>query len=426
MDMAIIPRTNLGLFLAATPFILIAVYIVFLLLNEDDGVLMGNVANPAFALAAATLAFALYWFTRKSPSPEINLGLVVAFSLLALGELAWSIYAEVLDEELSVSIADLFWLSGYVTLIAVLFKVVHDAKVKLTLSIIAIQAVFWLAISPLLIYVVRESARSTEMSTLEKITWNLYTPLDAVILSLVIMLIWSFRKGLLEDCWVIVGISIAFYTAGDSLYTIYEAREAYSVGSMPDVFYIGSYALLTLGFGLLLYSRARQTSVKPATDAPGSAGGTRDLAPRNTYVIWSTDSRRGYELIVQGLSKGLEGMIITRKPPSMIKPTYGLKNTTMIWLSTSPGSEAIHPANTGILTDTIVRFVEKGKNTIILVDGFESIVTYTDFKKALTTLDHLKDLIVAHNSRLIITVDKRTLTEKEAALIEKRAVLIQG
>jgi hypothetical protein len=47
------------LFLAATPFIIIAVYIVFSLLNEDDGVLMGNVANPAFALASAILAFAL-------------------------------------------------------------------------------------------------------------------------------------------------------------------------------------------------------------------------------------------------------------------------------------------------------------------------------------------------------------------------------
>jgi hypothetical protein len=424
--MAIMPRTNLGLFLVATPFILIAVWIVFSLLNEDDGALMGNLANPALALTAAVLAFALYWFTRKTPSPEINLGLVVAFILLALGELTWSIYAEVLGEEVTISLADLFWLGGYVVLVAVLFKVIRDAKVKISRQVVAIQAVFWLAISPLLIYVVSESYGSTDTSTLELVTWNLYTTLDAVILSLVIMLVWSFRKGLLEDCWIIVGISIAFFTMGDSLYTVNEATNTYSVGSMPDVFYIGSYALLTLGFGLLLYSRARQTSVKPATDASGSAEGTRDLAPRNTYVIWSTDSRRGYELIVQGLSKGLEGLIITRKPPSMIKPTYGLKNTTMIWLSTSPGSEAIHPANTGILTDTIVRFLEKGKNTIILVDGFESIVTYTDFKKALTTLDHLKDLIVAHSSRLIITVDKRTLTEKEAALIEKRAVLIQG
>jgi hypothetical protein len=424
--MAITPRTNLGLFLAATPVILILVYVVFLLLNEEDGALMGNVANPTLALAAAILAFVLFWFTRRSPSPELNLGLVVAFALLALGELTWSIYTEVLGEDITLSLADLFWLGGYFVLVVVLLQVIRAAKVKISRQIVAVQVAFWLAISPLLIYVVLESFRSTDTSILESVTWNMYTLLDAIILSLVIMLVWSFRKGLLEDCWIIVGVAIAFFTIGDTLYTIYEAWGTYSVGSMPDVFYIGSYAMLTLGFGLLLYSRARHTSVQPAIDVSGSVEGTRDLAPRNTYVIWSTDSRRGYELTVQGLSQGLEGLIITRKPPSMIKPTYGLKKTTMIWLSTSPGSEAIHPANTGILTDTIVRFLEKSKNTIILVDGFESIVTYTDFKKALTTLDHLKDLIVAHNSRLIITVDKRTLTEKEAALIEKRAVLIQG
>ena len=421
-----LPRTNLGLFLTATPFIMIVVYIVFSLLNEDDGILMGNVANPAFALTAAILAFSLYWYTRKTPSPEINLGLVVAFTLLGLAELTWSIYAEVLGEELSVSLADLFWLSGYVVLIAVIAKVVIDAKVGMTRQIVAVQAVFWLAISPLIIYVVLESYGSTEMSILEKITWNLYTPLDAVILSLVIMLVWSFRKGLLEDSWIIVGVSIAFYTAGDALYTIYEAREAYSVGSMPDVFYIGSYALLALGFGLLLASRARFTSVQPVVETYGSKEGVRELAPRNTYVIWSTDSRKGYELIVQGLSQGLEGLIITRKPPEMIKPTYGLKNTAMVWLSTATGGEAIHPANTGILTDTIVRFIEKGKNTIILVDGFESIVTYTNFNKALQTLDHLKDVVMATDSRLIVTIDRRTMSDKEASLIEKKTVQIQG
>jgi hypothetical protein len=219
-----------------------------------------------------------------------------------LGELTWSIYTQVLGEDITVSLADLFWLSGYVVLVVVLFKVISDAKVMISRQIIAIQAAFWLAISQLLIYVVSESYGSTDTSALEILTWNLYTTLDAVILSLVIMLVWSFRKGLLEDCWIIVGVSIAFFTVGDSLFTVYEAAGTYSVGSMPDVFYIGSYAMLSLGFGMLLYSRTRFTSVEPAAETSGSKEAMRELAPRNTYVIWSTDSRRGYELIVQGLS----------------------------------------------------------------------------------------------------------------------------
>jgi hypothetical protein len=426
IDMPILPRTNLGMFLAVTPCVMIIVYIVFALMNEDDGVLLGNVANPVFALAAAILALVLYWSTRMSPSPEINLGLVVSFTLLALGELTWSIYAEVLNEELSVSLADFFWLSGYVAMVAVLFKVIIDAKVKISRQIVAVEAVFWLAFSPLLAYVIRESYGSTDMSLLEKITWNLYTPLDGVILSLVILLVWSYRKGLLEDSWIIVGVCVAFYTVGDSLNTVYEAWGTYAIGSLPDVFYIGSYAMLAIGFGMLLVSRARSTSVKPSPETEFQVEGARELAPRNTYVVWSSDSRKGLDMMVNGLSEGLDGLVITRKPPSMMRPTYGLKKTAMVWLSTSTGADAIHPANTGILTDTVVRFLAKGKNTVIMLDGFESIATYTDFKKALITLDHLKDLIVANNSRMIVSIDRRTVTDKEAALIEKKAVIVQG
>ncbi len=405
---------------------MIVTYAVFSLLNEEDGVLLGNLANPTFASVAAILALALYWSTRKTPSPEINIGLVVVFILLALGEITWSIYAEVLGEELSVSLADLFWLSGYLLLIALLFKVNTDAKVRLSRQVVVVQVAFWLTISPLLIWVLSESIGSSDLTTLEKVTWNLYTIWDGIILSLVIMLIWTFRKGLLEDCWSIVGVAISFMMVGDMLYTVYDAAGKYQVGSLPDVFYIGSYVIASIGFGLLLVSRVRSTSVKPASETEFQKEVSRELAPRNTYVIWSTDSRKAYDLMVNGLSNGLEGLIITRKPPEAIKPTYGLKNTAMIWLTTSSGNESIHPANTGILTDTIVRFLEKGKNSIILLDGFESMVTYTDFKKALMTLDHLKDLIVAHDSRMIVPIDKRTLTDKEAALIEKKAVVIQG
>jgi archaellum biogenesis ATPase FlaH len=82
--------------------------------------------------------------------------------------------------------------------------------------------------------------------------------------------------------------------------------------------------------------------------------------------------------------------------------------------------------NLGILTDTITRFLEKGSSSIVLLDGFDALVTYGDFKKALQTLDHLKDVVMATDSRLIVTIDRRTLSEKEASLIEKKAVPIQG
>jgi hypothetical protein len=45
-------------------------------------------------------------------------------------------------------------------------------------------------------------------------------------------------------------------------------------------------------------------------------------------------------------------------------------------------------------------------------------VTHNDPKKAMQTLDHLKDLVRAHGSRLVITMDRRTINDKDAALVE--------
>lgn len=421
-----LPRTNLGIFLLALPVVMVATYLTLSLATEEQASLVGNVANPAFATAAATLGFALYWITRKTPSKEIDLGLVMVFVLLALGEIAYSVFVEILGKELDVSIADLFWLSSYILLVVLLNRVVRSTQAFKSKNVVKVEIAFWLLASSLIGYVLLTSVQSQDLGILEKLTWNLYTLLDVIILSLLILLLWAFRKGLLEDCWRFVAISMCFMTVGDLLFTVYDAAGSYYVGSPPDVFYIGSYVLLTLGFGMLFVGRLRGTSIAEEDKGGRREDEMRDLAPRTTYVVWENDSRKAYEFMVRGLTAGLEGLVVASKPPNSIRPTYGLKKTEIIWLSTSGVNGAIHPANLGILTDTITRFLEKGSSSIVLLDGFDALVTYGDFKKALQTLDHLKDVVMATDSRLIVTIDRRTMSEKEASLIEKKAVPIQG
>ena len=120
--MAIFPKSNMGRYLLAIPFVIVGIYVLFLLLNDEVGSLLADIANPGLAILVAVLAFALYWTTKKTASPEINLGLVVVFSLFALGELTWSVYVEILGEDLNVSIADLFWVLGYLVLVGLLFQ----------------------------------------------------------------------------------------------------------------------------------------------------------------------------------------------------------------------------------------------------------------------------------------------------------------
>ena len=423
--MVSIPKSNLGKYLLAVPIVMIGIYVLFMLLDEDTGSLVGDILNPGFAIPAALLAFALYWTTRKTSSPEIDLGLVVVFSLLALGELTWSIYVEILGMDLSVSLADLFWLLGYFVLVFILFKVARATGAMKSKKVALIVLAFWLLISPLLVYVFKQSLESTDLSTLEIITWNLYTILDAVILSFLIALIWAFRQGLLEDVWTMVSVAFAFMTVGDLLFTVYDAAGIYRVGSLPDVFYIGSYVLLTIGFGLVLLSRTRSTTVARERVTFDEIDEKRLLVPRATYVVWEADSRKSYEIMVKGLSAGLEVMIVSSKPPTAIRPTFGLKHTEMYWLTSSAGDNVIHPGNTGVLVDTITRFMQKGSNTLVLLDGFELIKTFGDFRKAMSVIEQLEEVVLTTGSRLVVPINKHTLSEREAALLEKYNLVIQ-
>jgi hypothetical protein len=415
----------LGKYLLAVPIVMIVIDILFMLLDEDTGSFVGDILNPGFAIPAALLAFALYWTTKKTSSPEIDLGLVIVFFLLALGELTYSIYVEILGQDPSVSLADLFWLLAYFVLALLLFKVARATGAMKSKKVALVVLAFWLLVSPVLVYVFQQSLQSTDLSALEIITWNLYTIMDAIILSLLITLIWAFRQGLLEDVWTMVAVAFVFQTVGDLLFTIYDAAGAYRVGSLPDVFYIGSYVLLTFGFGLVLVSRTRSTTVAPTRITFDEVDEARLLVPRATYVVWETESRKAYEMMVKGLTAGLEVMIVSAKAPTSIRPTFGLRHTEMYWLTTSAGDNVIHPDNTGVLVDTITRFMQKGSKTLVLLDGFELIKTFGDFRKAMSVIEQLEEVVLTTSSRLVVPINKRTLSEKEIALLEEYTVVIQ-
>lgn len=177
--------------------------------------------------------------------------------------------------------------------------------------------------------------------------------------------------------------------------------------------------MLAIGFGLLVLGKSVFTSDAPASATqPKGYGKVAGLEPRRAYLAWEPKSDRGMDIMVDNLRSGLEGLIISRRAPEQIAAQYGLKRTQMLWLSTATGSHGVHPSNLGIMTDTVVRFIENGKNTVVFFDGFESLCMYNDFRKALQVLDHMKDLVTAGGSRLVVSIDRRTLSDKEAALVE--------
>lgn len=149
------------------------------------------------------------------------------------------------------------------------------------------------------------------------------------------------------------------------------------------------------------------------------------LSPGKSYVVEETPPSISFDafsnLISTADGKGNKpvGIAFTRQHPDLVREKYGLENTVIYWLATRTGEGVISPTNLGILTHTMIKFVEDNENGVILLDGLEYLVSNNDFNKVLRVIDQLNDHISQSGSRLILPVDPRVFEPRELALLER-------
>jgi len=174
---------------------------------------------------------------------------------------------------------------------------------------------------------------------------------------------------------------------------------------------------------LLLFRKSRQKrSIKES-----ALGISRkySLLAGKSYVIEETPPSISFDAFSNLIStvdeKGNKtvGMAITRQHPDLVREKYGLENTPIFWLATRAGEGVISPTNLGILTHTMVKFVEEHENGVILLDGLEYLVSNNDFNKVLRVIDQVNDHVSQSGSRLILPVDPRVFEPRELALLER-------
>ncbi len=178
---------------------------------------------------------------------------------------------------------------------------------------------------------------------------------------------------------------------------------------------------------------SRKTKVKRSAGEAG-LGITRkyDLLPGRSYVVEEAPPDISFDAFVNIVStagkdgKKTVGMAVSRQHPDMIRQKYGLEQTPIYWLATRAGEDVIAPTNLGILTNTIIQFIEAHENSMILLDGFEYLVTNNDFTKVLRAIDQMNDHISQSKTTMIVPVDPRAFDSKELALLERNMERIAG
>ena len=145
-----------------------------------------------------------------------------------------------------------------------------------------------------------------------------------------------------------------------------------------------------------------------------------------SYLVKEAKPNKSFEIFVDQVTHNIQGLCVTRQHPTNIRKEWGLEKTPIIWLSNQLGKVYVNPSNIGILSDTIIRFVEKSGDAVVLIDGIEFLVVNNDFDKVLRMVHHVTEAVMENRSRLIVSVDPRTLETRELALLERNMEIIEA
>jgi len=161
-------------------------------------------------------------------------------------------------------------------------------------------------------------------------------------------------------------------------------------------------------------------AIEEKPDEPG-----REAAPGKTLLIKGEGNQQALADFRDLVRAGWDGLCISRASPKEVKEFVG-KECTVLWLTKADPmggdqdrEEYILPTETAKMQTIIRNFLNKnkGRPSVILLDGMTYIVTNTDFRSFLKIAQKLKDDVNQARSLLLLPYEPKNLPESEVNLL---------
>lgn len=143
------------------------------------------------------------------------------------------------------------------------------------------------------------------------------------------------------------------------------------------------------------------------------------VEPGRSYLIEEKMAEKSYSIFLDQLSRGANGLILTRTHPRFIREQYHLEKTPCIWLSTTTSSEWMSTTDLTEISLSVKHFISKTTKSVILFDGYEFLASKMGFGVMLQFFQSLNEFVSNHESTLLVPIDPETLAPKELRLLEK-------
>ena len=143
-----------------------------------------------------------------------------------------------------------------------------------------------------------------------------------------------------------------------------------------------------------------------------------ELEPGRTYLV-KNNVEKAFQVFVDQVLSGAEGLCITREFPRKIREKHGLEKTPIVWLTQEREEDQTTVYSLQDISVMIGNFLQKAKRGVVLLDGFEYLVTNNGFEPFVRFLQLNRSRFEKSESILIAPMLEEALDLREAKLIER-------
>lgn len=209
-----------------------------------------NILNILFSLlAVVALGIVPFAFKRREPQRVSWMLIAAGVFCYFLGESAWALLSWLDGNEVPFpSIADAFWLLGYIPLYWGLISVNRTIKARLWIREALTLGLFSIVITFVMSYFVFwPIITSTEISLVEKVLDLAYPLLDMFLLLMACSIMLLYEKGVFGAPWLIIMTSFIAFSFSDILFSYLTWNDLYREGDFVDLGWLVAYALIMAG-----------------------------------------------------------------------------------------------------------------------------------------------------------------------------------
>jgi len=180
-----------------------------------------------------------------------------------------------------------------------------------------------------------------------------------------------------------------------------------------DLAVLGMYSELTSTL-----FEIQKLTVVPVKEAGRAAKRRFELESGSSYLV-ENDIEKAFEVFVDNVFSGLEGLCITRQFPPKVRRKYGLEKTPIVWLTSerAEGEATVHSIQD--LSILIASFLDNTERGVVLLDGLEYLITNHGFEILIRFLQTSRSRFEKKDAILIAALLEKALDAKEVTLIER-------